>query len=280
MRTKIITDSTADLPRDILLRYDVGVTPLYIIKDGVEYRDGVTITPADIFRHVEEGGALCTTAAVSEYDYRQAFSQYAHRYDAVIQITIGSGFSACYRNACEASQGFENVFVVNSENLSTGQGHVVLAAARMAEKGVPAPEIVSALNALVPRVEASFLLDRLDYMKKGGRCSAVTALGANMLHIKPCIEVKGGKMTVVKKYRGSFAKCISHYVKDRLDGREDIQRDTVFITHPAATEEAVEAARQAVNAYGSFTEVWESHAGCTVSCHCGPNTLGVLFVRK
>lgn len=261
----------------ILLRYDIGVTPLYIIKDGAEYRDSVTITPADIFRHVEEGGALCTTAAVSEYDCRQIFSQYAHRCDAVIQITIGSGFSSCYQNACEASQGFENVFVVN---FSTGQGHVVLAAARMAEKGLPAPEIVSALNALVPRVEASFLLDRLDYMKKGGRCSAVTALGANMLHIKPCIEVKGGKMTVVKKYRGSFAKCISHYVKDRLDGREDILRETVFITHPAATEEAVAAAREAVMRYGDFEEVWESHAGCTVSCHCGPKTLGVLFVRK
>ena len=264
----------------ILLRYDIGVTPLYIIKDGAEYRDNVTITPADIFRHVEEGGALCTTAAVSEYDYRQIFSQYAHRCDAVIQITIGSGFSSCYQIACEASQGFENVFVVNSGNLSTGKGHVVLAAARMAEKGLPAPEIVSALNALVPRVEASFLLDRLDYMKKGGRCSAVTALGANMLHIKPCIEVKGGKMTVVKKYRGSFAKCISHYVKDRLDGREDILRETVFITHPAATEEAVAAAREAVMRYGDFEEVWESHAGCTVSCHCGPKTLGVLFVRK
>ena len=215
MRTKIITDSTADLPRDILLRYDIGVTPLYIIKDGAEYRDSVTITPADIFRHVEEGGALCTTAAVSEYDYRQIFSQYAHRCDAVIQITIGSGFSSCYQNACEASQGFENVFVVNSENLSTGQGHVVLAAARMAEKGLPAPEIVSALNALVPRVEASFLLDRLDYMKKGGRCSAVTALGANMLHIKPCIEVKGGKMMIagskpiVSSWEIKFMICTS-----------------------------------------------------------------------
>lgn len=280
MRTKIITDSTADLPRDILLRYDIGVTPLYIIKDGVEYRDGVTITPADTFRHVDGGGALCSTAAVNEYDYWQIFSQYARHYDAVIQITIGSGFSACYQNACQAAKSFENVFVVDSQNLSTGQGHIVLAAARMAEQGVPAPEIVSRLHGLVPKVEASFLIDRLDYMKKGGRCSAVTALGANVLHIKPCIEVRDGKMTVVKKYRGSFAKCIRQYVRERLEGREDILRDTVFITHPAATEEAVEAARQAVNAYGNFAEVWESHAGCTVSCHCGPNTLGVLFVRK
>ncbi len=280
MRVKIISDSTCDLSPELLERYDIAITPLCVIKDGKEFHDGVDITPADIFAHVDGGGELCSTAAVSQFEYTQMFTRYAKEYDEVVQINIGSNFSCCYQNACLAAQEFDNVFVVDSENLSTGQGLLVVAAAKLAQQGVSGIEIAERVRALVPKVEASFLIDRLDYMRKGGRCSTVAALGANLLKLKPCIEVREGKMSVCKKYRGSFEKCIRQYVKERLDGRTDIAGDLAFITHPACQKNVVDAAMEEAARYGAFDEVIETHAGCTVSCHCGPDTLGILFVRK
>ena len=280
MRVKIISDSTCDLSPELLERYDIAITPLCVIKDGKEFHDGVDITPADIFTHVDGGGELCSTAAVSQFEYTQMFTRYAKEYDEVVQINIGSNFSCCYQNACLAAQEFDNVFVVDSGNLSTGQGLLVVAAAKFAQQGVSGIEIAERVRALVPKVETSFLIDRLDYMRKGGRCSTVAALGANLLKLKPCIEVREGKMSVCKKYRGSFEKCIRQYVKERLDGREGIATELVFITHAAADTNVVAAAKEETAQYGSFEEVEETQAGCTVSCHCGPNTLGILFVRK
>ncbi len=280
MRVKIISDSTCDLSPELLERYDIAITPLCVIKDGKEFHDGVDITPADIFAHVDGGGELCSTAAVSQFEYTQMFTRYAKEYDEVVQINIGSNFSCCYQNACLAAQEFDNVFVVDSGNLSTGQGLLVVAAAKLAQQGVSGIEIAERVRALVPKVEASFLIERLDYMRKGGRCSTVAALGANLLKLKPCIEVREGKMSVCKKYRGSFEKCIRQYVKERLDGRTDIAGDLAFITHPACQKNVVDAAMEEAARYGAFDEVIETRAGCTVSCHCGPDTLGILFVRK
>lgn len=280
MRVKIISDSTCDLSPELLERYDIAITPLCVIKDGKEFHDGVDITPADIFTHVDGGGELCSTAAVSQFEYTQMFTRYAKEYDEVVQINIGSNFSCCYQNACLAAQEFDNVFVVDSGNLSTGQGLLVVAAAKLAQQGVSGIEIAERVRALVPKVEASFLIDRLDYMQKGGRCSTVAALGANLLKLKPCIEVREGKMSVCKKYRGSFEKCIRQYVKERLDGRTDIAGDLAFITHPACQKNVVDAAMEEAARYGAFDEVIETRAGCTISCHCGPDTLGILFVRK
>ena len=280
MRVKISSDSTCDLSPELLERYDIAITPLCVIKDGKEFHDGVDITPADIFAHVDGGRDLCSTAAVSQFEYTEMFTRYAKDCDAVVQINIGSNFSCCYQNACLAAQDFDNVYVVDSGKLSSGQGLLVVAAAKLAEQGLSGAEIAERMRALVPKVEASFLIERLDYMRKGGRCSAVAALGANLLTLKPCIEVREGKMGVCKKYRGSFEKCIRQYVKDRLDGRADIAPDLAFITHPACQKNVVDAAMEEAARYGSFDEVVETHAGCTVSCHCGPNTLGILFVRK
>ena len=279
-RIKILSDSTCDLAPELLQKYDITLTPLTVVKGGEPFRDGVDITPADIFAHVDGGGALCSTSAVSEYEYATVFSQYVSDYDAVVQITIGSSFSACYQNACLAAQAFDNVFVVDSENLSSGQGLLVMEAARLAEAGQSGEDIARALRELAPKVEASFLVERLDYLYKGGRCSAVAALGANLLGLKPCIEVSGGKMGVCKKYRGSFESAVRQYVRERLEGREDIRPALAFVTHPAAPESVVRAALDTAAQCGSFDQVIETHAGCTVSCHCGPHTLGILFVRK
>lgn len=280
MKIKILSDSTCDLSKELLEANDITLVPLTVIKNDQEFKDGVSINPQEIFDHVAAGGSLCTTSANSVGEYEEWFSKFAGDYDGVIHINIGSGFSSCYQNACIAAGDFPNVRVVDSMNLSTGQGLVVLEAARLAKEATDLDALADAIRAFTARVESSFLLSRLDYMVKGGRCSAVVALGANLLNLKPCIEVKDGKMAVVKKYRGNFEKCLPMYVKDRLADREDLDRRTLFVTKTPVSDESYAAVMEAVGKYGNFANTYETNAGCTVSCHCGPGTLGVLFVRK
>ena len=280
MNIKIISDSTCDLSPELIAQHDIELSRLSVIKNGEEFKDGLTITPADIFAHVAAGGDLCSTTAFNIGGYEELYAKYAPQYDAVIQICIGSGFSSSYQNACIAAEDYPNVRVIDSMNLSTGQGHVVLEACRLAKTCESLDEIVDKLNAYAPRVEASFLLDQLQYMVKGGRCSAAAALGANLLNLKPCIEVREGKMSVVKKYRGSYAKCLASYVKDRLADRDDIVRDELFLTYTPVSDDCLAAVKDAIATHGNFNTIYETTAGCTVSCHCGPGTLGVLFVRK
>ena len=280
MKIKILSDSTCDLSPALLQEYDIDLARLTVIKNGDAFVDGTTITPADIFAHVSAGGDLCSTTACNIGDYEALFSKYSMDYDGIIHISLGSHFSSSYQNACLAAEDFPNVRVVDSQNLTTGQGLIVLEACRLAKELNDLDEIVAKLQDLIPRVEASFLLDQLKYMAKGGRCSAATALGANLLNLKPCIEVRNGKMGVVKKYRGSYAKCLASYVKDRLADREDVLRKELFLTYTPVTDECLSAVKAAIDEYGHFETVYETTAGCTVSCHCGPGTLGVLFVRK
>lgn len=280
MKIKILSDSTCDLSAELLERYDISLAHLTVVKGDEQFTDGIDITPEDIFAHVAAGGALCSTSAYSIGQYEDLFSKYAGEYDGVIHINISSAFSSCYQNACIAAENFPNVRVIDSLNLSTGQGHVVLYAARQAENATDLDTLAEDIRNFTSKVEASFLLDRLDYMANGGRCSMVTALGANLLNLKPCIEVKDGKMAVVKKYRGNYAKCLANYVRERLENREDLDHNAIFLTNTPVTEECYTAAEEALSQYGSFDKVYRSEAGCTVSCHCGPGTLGILFVRK
>ena len=280
MNIKILSDSTCDLPQEVLEKYNITMMPLSVIKNGKQYTDGVDITPADIFNHVAAGGDLCSTAAINIGEYTDFFAKYAFDYDGVIHVNISAEFSSCHQNARLAAADFDNVRAVDSRNLSTGQGLVVLQACKLAQECSDLDEIVEKLNAFTDKVEASFLLDRLEYMVKGGRCSAAAALGANLLNLKPCIEVKNGKMSVVKKYRGNYAKCLANYVKDRLANRDDVDKGTLFVTRTPVTDECMSAVQEAVAAYNDFETTYWNEAGCTVSCHCGPGTLGVLFVRK
>ena len=281
MKIKILSDSTCDLSQELLEKFNITLLPLTVIKDGQPYSDGVTITPEDIFEHVAAGGDLCSTTALNAGEYEDFFRKYAEDYDGVLHINIGSGFSCCYQNACIAAEEFDNVRVIDSQNLSTGQGLVVLKACELAENCNSIDELHEQVQAFTQRVEASFVLDQLKYMVKGGRCSSAAALGANLLNLKPCIEVRDGKMSVVKKYRGSYAKCLSAYVRDRLADRDDLEMETLFITNTPVTEESYAAVEAAVAEYGAeFKNIYRTQAGCTVSCHCGPSTLGVLFVRK
>lgn len=277
---KITTDSTCDLPAALLEKYDISVIPLGVVKGDQLYQDGVDITTADIAAHVSAGGAITTTNAVNMVDYETLFREMTARYDAVIHINIGADFSCCHQNAQLAAEEVPGVHVVSSENLSVGHGILVLTAAEAARAGKSVEEILALLDGLSPRVEMSFVLDRLDYMKKGGRCSAVTALGANLLKLHPCIEVMNGKMGVVKKYRGSIEKVVADYLHDRLDGRTDLDTARVILVDSCPDDHLVSIAREILRADGRFGEILETKAGCTIFSHCGPNTLGILLIRS
>ena len=280
MKIKIISDSTCDLSVQQIAENDITLTPLTVVKNDEQFKDGVTITPADIFAHVAAGGALCSTSANSIGEYADVFEKYAADYDGIVVVTLGSGFSTCYQSACLAAEDFPKVRVIDSRNLSTGQGLVVLKACELAKTATDLDALAGELRAFTEKVEASFVVDKLDYLVKGGRCSSAAALGANLLNLKPCIEVKDGKMAVGKKYRGNYAKCLGNYVRERLEGREDIDYGTLFITQTTVSDEAYSTVKNAVAQYGQFDNIYETTAGCTISCHCGPGTLGILFVRK
>ena len=280
MNFKITADSTCDLSPEQLRQYGIELLPLYVQLGEKTLRDGVDVFPDDIYAHVAQGGDLATTAAVNLADYVRAFSALSRKYDFVIHICISQDFSCCYQNACLAAAEYPNVYVVDSRNLSTGHGLVVLEAGRCAREGMAPEEIAAYLRELSDRVDASFILSRLDYMKKGGRCSSVAVLGANLLKLRPCIEVKDGKMGVCKKYRGTFEACVKAYIEDRLKGKENLNLRRVFITHSGVPEEIIETAKQTVRQYQNFEEICVTRAGCTVSSHCGPGTIGVLFIQE
>ena len=280
MKIKITSDSTCDLSREQVEKYGIEIMPLSVAMGDQNYRDGVDIHPDGIYEHVSNGGGLPKTAANNIADYVDVFEKYSKEYDAIIHLNISSDFSSCYQNACLAAEDFENVHVVDSRNLSTGHGLLVLKAAELAESGMDAAAIAEQLRETANRVDASFILDQLEYLKMGGRCSAVAVLGANLLKLKPCIEVVDGKMGVGKKYRGAFSKCLKDYITDRIGGRDDLDLDRVFVTHSGISQELLDLAVETVRELQPFKEVCVTRAGCTVSSHCGPGTIGVLFIRK
>mgnify|MGYP003307785179 CR=1 FL=1 len=281
MRIKIMSDSTCDLSRALIEENDIYIVPLTVVKDDKQFQDGLTITPAEIFAHVAAGGALCSTSAVSVGEYEDYFEQYAAAYDGVLLINLGSGFSSCYQNALVAAEDYPNVRCIDSENLSAAQGLVVLKACELAQTALSIDDLAEAVKACIPKVEGSFVLDQLKFLVKGGRCSSAAALGANLLNLKPCIELKDGKLTVGKKYRGSYAKSLVNYIKDRLAGREDLDTHTLMLVYTVdQSQETLDAVRSAIAEYSNFTSVVESYAGCTISSHCGPGTLGIMFLKK
>jgi DegV family protein with EDD domain len=276
----ISSDSTCDLSKELVDRYQIRIQPMGISLGDQIYRDGVDITPDMIYAHHEKTGQLPKTSAINVVEDLEYFEELTKDGSAVIHFTISSSMSSTYNNACVAAQEFENVYVVDAKNLSTGSGLLVLAAAEMAQEGLEAQQIVEKLNDLADRVDASFVVDNLEYLVKGGRCSALAAFGANLLQLKPCISVKNGAMGVGKKYRGKFEKVLLTYVADRLADAEDICLDRVFVTHAGCDPKVVESVAEAVKNTLPFREILVTRAGCTVSSHCGANTLGVLFIRK
>lgn len=280
MKIKISADSTCDLSPELIERYHIGITPLYIIRGEETLRDGIDVHPQELYDYADATGKLCKTAAVNVSDYLAYFAACREEYDAVIHFTISSDMSGCYQNACIAAREFTNVYPVDSRNLSTGIGHLVLNAAEMAEQGMDAADIAAALEKKREKLDVSFVIDTLEYLKRGGRCSALVAMSANLLHLKPCIEVKDGKMGVGRKYRGKLEKCYVQYIEDRLKGRDDMDCRRIFITDSGIDEATWKELERVVRACQPFEEVLHTQAGCTVSNHCGPGCMGILYYHK
>ena len=278
---RITADSTCDLSPELLAQYNIETLPLYIIHDGTEYKDGVDITPDALYEKVRASGKLGSTAAVNVDDYLAFFSRLRETCETVIHFTISSEMSSCCQNARIAAEEVGGVYVIDSRNLSTGIGLQVLRACELAQRGMAAEVIVSAITAMADKVDASFVPDKLEYLKMGGRCSAVAALSATLLRIHPCIQVREGSMGVGKKYTGSHEAVLMKYLKDRLAKLEDVDLSRVFITHSGMSDPAlVDKVKDAVLAIAPFEDVQVTRAGCTISNHCGPDTLGVLFCKK
>lgn len=281
MKIKIISDSTGDLSPELIEKYDIAIVPLYVLMGDNMQKDGLEVTPDDIYAHVEKTGKLPSTSAPNLGDFQDEFKKWRDQGYDIVHFNISSDFSSSYQNACAAAEGMDGVYVVDTRNLSTGSGLVVLHGAELAQQGKSAAEIKAACDAMVDKVEASFVVDSIDYLHKGGRCSSVAALGANLLKLKPLIEVIDGKMKAGKKYRGNIDKVILNYVADKLRGRDDIDKHRIFITHTKCSPVTVQQVRGKINElYPGFEEILETTAGCTVTSHCGPGTLGILFVRK
>lgn len=278
----LCADSTCDLGDALRERYNVQFYPFHVLVDGQTYSDGVDLMPDDIYRVYKEKGVLPKTAAINMAEYLEFFQSFVDQGCEVIHINLGSALSSSHNNARLAAEELEGVYVIDSCNLSTGSGLLVIEAAERIAAGMPAAQIAEELRKLTSHCQASFVIDTLEFLHKGGRCSALARLGANLLSLKPCIEVDNtnGSMGVGKKYRGTLDKALAQYVKDQLEGRTDLKTDRIFITHSGISEERIELVRNLVKQYADFDEILVTRAGCTISSHCGPNTLGVLFMTK
>lgn len=280
-KVKILSDSTCDLSKELIEKYDIGILPLYVNLAGKVFKDNsVDINSQRIYDYVDKTGILPGTIAVPVEEFKAEFEKWHSMGYDVICHTISSDMSCCYQNAKIAAEGIDGVYAIDSRNLSTGVGHLVLNSAELAKQGAETEEIVKSTQELTAKIRSSFVIDTLDYMKKGGRCSTVTALGANLLKIKPMIVVEDGKMRVAKKYRGPISKVILKYVDDQLQDRQNIRTQRIFITHTGCSSEIIDAVRGRIKKYQNFDEIIETDAGATVTSHSGPNTLGVLFIEK
>lgn len=278
MKIAISAESTIDLTPEILEKYDIKTVPFTIMLGTKVGLDGV-ISPEEIFEYVADSKVLPKTSAVNQYQFEEHFSKILETYDAIIHFSLSSEMSSAYQNAVMASKKFKNVYIVDSRSLSTGIALLAIKASKLARASEDIERIVQQMKEDTAKVQAGFVLCKLDYLRKGGRCSALTLFGANLLHIRPQILVKGGKMAPYKKYRGNFEHCVQQYCRDTLVEFPNGDKDVAFVTYTTASETAVETAYNALKQAG-FKEIYKTNAGATISSHCGPNTLGILFLTK
>ena len=279
----ITTDSTCDLPQRFIDENDITVVPLTVLLGDTVYRDGVDIKPDDVYSFVEKTGKLPKTSAVMPAEYFEVFKQLTDEGKKVVHIGFSSGLSSSFQNACVAASEFDNVFCVDSKTLCTAQGLLVLKACDYREKGMDAKKIADRVTKLVPKVSATFVLDGLEYLHKGGRCSSVARFGANVLGIKPSIAVDNqtGKLEVSKKYRGKTEIVYKQYIADRMNEIKRIQPDRVVIAESGGVSSQIIAfAKGVIEGKDKFNQVIVADAGCTISSHCGPKTFAIFYIKK
>lgn len=280
---KIISDSTCDLSKELLEKYNIDILPLHVHLGEAEYQDGVTITPDEIYTWADANKTTPKTSAASMAEAIDAFEPYIKNGDEIICFSISSSMSAIYnvmRLAAQDLEAEDRIHVIDSANLSTGIGLLVLEAATMAEEGKSAQEIVSRIEELKPFVSASFVVDTLTYLHRGGRCSGVAALAGGALKLHPKIVVENGKMDPNKKYRGKMNSVLKSYVKDMEEDLKTAKKDRVFITHSGCDQSILDEIHSYLEELHIFNEILTTRAGAVVSSHCGPGTLGVIFIKN
>jgi len=278
MKIAISAESTIDLPKELLEKYNIKTAPFKVLLGEEEFIDG-EINTTEIFNFFKQNKILPKTSAINEFQYKEFFGNLLKEYDAVVHISLSSQISCTYANACAASKDFNNVYVIDSKTLSTGIALLAIYACKLREKNLNAEDIYNQTLAQRDKVQASFIVDRLDYLYKGGRCSALSFLGANILKIHPQIMLKDGKMGVHRKYRGKMEKILPDYCKDVLTEFPNPNLDNVFVTYTTAPVEIIDNLKQILKERG-FKNILETNAGATISSHCGENTIGVLFLNN
>ncbi len=275
MKIAVSVESTSDLSQSLLSKYDVKVIPFQISIGDNYFKDG-ELSTEEIFAEVDKTGVLPKTTALNEFEYTEYFEELLKEYDAVVHVCLSSGLSSSCGNAFAAANNVKNVFVVDSKSLSTGIGLLAIYARELANQGVEPKEIQEKVQARAEKLQVSFIVERLDYLYKGGRCNAMALLGANIFHIRPRIVVKDGKMGSDKKYRGPMGKVIEKYCNEVLEEFDTPDLDKVFITYTSATPEMLDAAEKACQNAG-FKQIYKTFAGGTIASHCGAHTLGILY---
>lgn len=273
----ISLDSACDLSKELIEKYDFKIIPFGVNLGDKFFYDG-EITPEEIFEYADNNKTLPKTNAVNEEAFKEHFAKILNDYDAIIHFDISSDMSSAYQNAVNASKNFKNVYVVDSRTLSTAISLEAIYAKKLTETMDDPAKIIELVKKRIPAVQASFVIERLDYLYKGGRCSGLALLGANLLKIRPEIEVLNGNMKNTEKFRGKMADCVTKYCRATLEKYNHPDKSVIFITHSVADKELVDAAKAVVSEYG-FENVYETTAGCTVSSHCGKNTLGILYIN-
>lgn len=278
-QVKIVADSTCDLSPELIEKYNIEVVPLPVNLGDKPCLDGVDVQPADLFAYYRETGKLPTTSAPTPAYYEELYQKWTDEGYSVVHLSISLSFTVTHNIANMAAEKFPQIFPVDSRNISSGMGILAIEAAKLRDEGLEAGEIAERIRAMTPLVRTSFVLDTLEFMHKGGRCTGVQKLGANLFNLKPCIEVKDGSMIVGRKYRGSGKTVLPQYVEVKLKDKTDLQYDKILITHTGVEDGVLQSVIDKIKeVQPSFGEIIPTRAGCSVSVHCGPNTLGLIYL--
>lgn len=278
----LTADSTCDLNNELTERYNIIKYPYTITLNNKAYKDNVDIVPSDIYKMYKENKILPKTSSINVEEYYNFFKPLVDDGNEIIHINLGSALTSAYNNARLASNDFNGVYVIDSQNLSNGSGLLVLKAAKLIEEGFDAKTIAGKLREHRENIHMSFILDNLKYLAAGGRCSKITSFGSNLLKIRPEIKVdnKSGSMSVGKKYKGSLERSIKKYIEDKLSSYDNISDEHIFITHSGIDDKYIDLAKETLKESIDFKNIYVASASCTISSHCGPNTLGLAFETK
>ena len=277
MKIIISAETTIDLSPELLKKYNISVIPFTVNLGEQVGKDG-EITPEDIFKYVDETGVLPKTSAINAFEYEAYFKKLRKEYDAVIHISLSEKISSAINNARSVAEKMKGVYVIDSRSLSTGIALSAIYACELVEKGLDPEEIVKKVEHRTHKVQASFVVNTLSYLHKGGRCTGLQKLGAMLLRLKPQIVLKHGEMVPGKRYRGKSISCVEEYCKDTLNEFNNPDKSIVFITHSHATPEMVQVCREWLQDRG-FKTIYETVAGATITSHCGPRTIGILYIN-